>query len=149
MFKSNSGQHMCHWCHALLLLLLLDVFPRVCSQVQHPKVLVVVELLPVWRRKLTSEHPELASTLRDHHRLEGGMKGETEQRRRGAEQVPGCCIFFSPLATDISCDNAAAPLWIKYDIYHRSGQPPKPDLWSESSVQSYGSKMTWNIRTRW
>lgn len=49
----------------------LDVLPCVRGQVQHPEVFVVVELLPVWRGKLTPEHPELTPTLGNYHRLRG------------------------------------------------------------------------------
>ena len=50
----------------------LDELPGVCGQVQHPKVFIVVELLPVRRGKLPPEHPQLPPSLRDHHRLVEG-----------------------------------------------------------------------------
>ena len=61
---------------------ILDVLPSVCSQVQHPEVLVVVELFPVGRGKLSPEHPELSPALGNDHRL----RGETEGRRKGGER---------------------------------------------------------------
>lgn len=70
----------CYFCGSSPSLHVLDVFPRVRSQVQHPEVLVVVELLAVWRSKLSTEHPELASALRDHHRLMGGKQQSRENQ---------------------------------------------------------------------
>ena len=48
---------------------------------QHPQVLVVVELFPVRRTKLPPEHPELAPTLGNYHRLRE-RKGEGRKRRK-------------------------------------------------------------------
>lgn len=62
---------------------ILDVLPGVCSQVQHPKVLVVVELFPVWRGKLSPKHPELTPTLGNYHRLRGREGGVRQRGGRG------------------------------------------------------------------
>lgn len=51
-----------------------------CSQVQHPEVLVVVELFPVRRGKLPTKHPELTSTMGNDHRLKERWVGRKEGR---------------------------------------------------------------------
>lgn len=45
------------------------LLPGLSGQMQHPEILVVVELLSVGRSKLPSEDPQLSSTLRHHHSL--------------------------------------------------------------------------------
>lgn len=59
-----------------------------CSQVQYPEVLVVVELLPVWRGKLSPKHPELAPTLGNHYRLRDGGQRKGGRSETGEEH--GC-----------------------------------------------------------
>lgn len=56
----------------------LDVLPGVCGQMQHPKVLVVVELFSIGGRKLSTKHPELTTALRNNHGLR--TKRETEEQ---------------------------------------------------------------------
>lgn len=72
---------------------ILDVLPRVCCQVQHPEVFVVIELLSIWRGKLSSEHPELTPTLGNYHGLKEAedMEGYGSERRQEER-----CIHCSP-----------------------------------------------------
>lgn len=72
----------------------LDLFPGVCGQMKNPQVFVVVELFPVRRRKLPSEHPQLPPSLRNYHRLRrerggtggGGERGKVDREEREREK---------------------------------------------------------------
>lgn len=60
-----------------------------CSQVQHPEVLVVVELFPIWRGKLSPKDPELTPTLGNHHCLRDGWREnrDTEEGKIGVRKI--------------------------------------------------------------
>lgn len=43
---------------------------------QHPEILIVVELFSIWGGKFSSKHPELATSLGNDHSLEGNRAVE-------------------------------------------------------------------------
>lgn len=60
----------------------LDLLPGVCGEVKNPEVFIVVELLPVRRRKLPSKQPQLPPCLGNYHRLQRERKRDRKERER-------------------------------------------------------------------
>lgn len=76
----------------------LDVLPRVGGQMQHPKVLVVVELFSVWAGELPTKHPELTAALGNNHGL-GTEGGAGTHRKTCWADVPKIGLIFFITAT--------------------------------------------------